>query len=134
MKHLLRVFLFHVFSLWLVAELFPALKISGGVFMMVTAAFILSLLMIIVKPMLKILFIPINFLTFGLAGLFINVVLFYLLTLILPEVTIREYTMPGFTWQGFMVPSIPFTQLSSLICVSLGVTCISHILHGISEG
>lgn len=133
MKYLIRVFLFNMFSLWFVSELFPALVITGGVPMVLVASFALTILMLVVKPILKILFIPINFLTFGVAGLFINVVLFYLLTLILPEVQIASYTFPGLLWQGFVVPSVSFTYIASLFIISLAVTLLSHLLHGVSE-
>ncbi len=133
MKHLIRVLLFNLFALWFVKEVFPALVVSGGVFTMLSAALGLSLLMLIVKPILKILFIPFNFLTFGIAGLFINVVVIYILTLIFPEVQIIPYTFPGLSWQGFMIPSVRFSYVGALVIVSAGVTIISHILHSVSE-
>ena len=133
MKHLIRVFLFNMFALWLVREIFPALVIHGGVPMVLSASLALTLLMLLVKPLLKILFIPFNFLTFGIAGLFINVVVFYILTLLLPEVEIVSYNFPGFSWEGFVIPSVKFTFISSIIVISLAVTVISHILHGVSE-
>lgn len=133
MKYLIRVFLFNIFAFWFMKEIFPALTISGGVFTVLMASLALTLLMLVVKPILKILFIPFNFLTFGIAGLFINVVVFYILTLIFPEVQIVPYSFPGLSWQGFVIPSVDFNYLGSLITVTAGVTFISHILHGVSE-
>jgi len=122
-----------MFALWFVKETFPALQIAGGVFTVIAASFALSVLMLIVKPILKILFIPFNFLTFGIAGLFINVVVVYILTLIFPEVQIIPYNFPGLSWGGFVIPSVHFSYVGALIVVSGGVTILSHILHGISE-
>lgn len=133
MKHLIRIFIFHVFALWILKEVDPGLSIYGGVQNVLIAGLALSLLMLITKPILKILFIPINFLTFGIAGLFIDVVVMYILTLIMPEVVVREATFPGFSWGGFMIPSIHFTYFWSLIIVSFSVTVITHLLHGVSE-
>lgn len=133
MKHLVRVFLFNLFALWFVKEIFPALVINGGVSMVLTASFALSVLMIIVKPILKILFIPFNFLTFGIAGLFINVLVVYLLTVIFPEVQIVPHTIPRLSWEGFVIPSVHFSYLGALVVVSGGITIISHILHSVSE-
>lgn len=133
MKYLLRVFLFNMFSLWFIKEVFPALVIHGGVLTVLMASLALTILMLIVKPLLKILFIPINFITFGLAGLFINVVVFYILTILIPEVEIVAYTFPGAFWQGFTIPSIAFSYISSIITISFGVTLISHVLHRVSE-
>lgn len=133
MKHLLRIFIFHVFSLWSVKEIYPGFTVLGGLPMIFTAGLVLSLLMLIVKPILKILFIPINFITFGIAGLFINVVVIYLLTLLMPEVIIRSYNFPGLSWAGFVIPSVNLSYLWSLIIVSVLITFISHFLHDMSE-
>lgn len=133
MKYLLRLFIFNVFALWLVSELYGGLIISGGVGNIFTAGLVLSGLMFIVKPILKILFIPINFITFGIGNWFINVVILFLLTIILPAVIIREYTFPGLSWQGFMIPSINFNYFWSMVIISVSLTTITHIIHGISE-
>jgi uncharacterized membrane protein YvlD (DUF360 family) len=133
MKRLLRVFLFHIFALWLVTALYGGLVIQGGVLGIFTAGAVLSLLMLIVKPVLKILFIPVNFITFGLANWCINITLLFLLTLVLPEVIVREYTFAGLSWQGFVIPSVKFTYILSLILSSIGITFVVHLLYGISE-
>lgn len=133
MKYLVRVFLFNVFALWFVREIYGGLVIDGGVQSIFIAALVLSVLMLIVKPILKILFIPINFITFGLGNWLINTVILLLLALLIPAVIIQEYTFPGLSWQGFMIPSIKFSYLWSLIIISVSLTVIAHLLHGVSE-
>jgi putative membrane protein len=124
---------FHVFALWLVSELFGALQISGGVVGILTAGLLLTLLMLLIRPILKILFIPINFITFGIAGWFINAVILFLLTIIMPEVIVREYSFPGFQYLGFVIPSIKFNYLVSFLLVSISITLIANLLRSISE-
>jgi putative membrane protein len=133
MKYLVRVFLFNLFALWFTRELFPALIISGGVPTILTAGLALSILMLIVKPILKILFIPFNFLTFGIAGLFINVIVIYILTIVFPEVQIVPYTFPGLSWEGFVIPSVHLPYIGALLGVTFTITVISHVLHAVSE-
>lgn len=133
MKYLLRVFLFNTFALWITTEVVPGIRIQGDILTTLLGGGILSILMLIVKPMLKILFIPFNFLTFGIAGLFINVVVIYLLTFLFPEIQIVPFTFPGFSWQGFVIPSIKFNYLGSLLAVTGAITLISHLLHSVSE-
>lgn len=133
MKYFLRVFLFHVFSLWIVTSVYGGLIIQGGVTGILTAGLMLAGLMVVVKPIFKILFIPINFITFGIASWFINATLLFLLTLLLPEVIVREYTFPGFNYMGFVIPSISFNYLASLVISSVSITALVHILYGVSE-
>jgi putative membrane protein len=134
MKYLSRVFLFNVFALWLTSEIIPALNIHGSWQAVLFAGFVLSLLMIIVKPILKILFIPINILTFGLLSWFINVIVLYLLTLLVSEVEVSAWTFPGFAYGGFTIPAYHLTYLLALITASLSITFISNFMHDISEG
>ena len=60
------------------------------------AGLVLSLLMLLVAPLLKILFIPINLLTFGLLSWVINVVVLYLLTVFVSGVSVVAWTFPAF--------------------------------------
>lgn len=134
MKYLVRVFLFHTFSLWLVSQIVPALVISGGWQILLFAGLILSLLTLLVAPLLRILFIPINIITFGLLSWVINVIVLYLLTLFVPSVAIVAWTFPGATWVGFVIPKIALSYPMSLVVVSIVVTFLVNILHDISEG
>lgn len=133
MKHLIRVFLFSVFALWLTSEILPGIAVSGSWQTMVFAGFILSLLFLIVAPILKILFIPINLLTFGLLSWFVNVIVIYLLTLVVPEITVNAWNFSGFSWGGFVIPSLEVSYFLSLVLTSLCIATITDILHYVSE-
>ena len=133
MKHLIRTFLFNVFALWFASQLFPAIVTPGGWQAMLFAGCILSLLMLIISPILKILFIPINILTFGLLSWFVNVIVIYLLTLFVPEIQINPWTFPGLTFSGFVIPSVHLTYFMSLVVSSFFISTITDILHAVSE-
>lgn len=133
MKYLLRMFLFHSFSLWFVSQILPALIIDGGWQILLLAGFVLSLLMMVVAPILKILFIPINLLTFGLLSWGINVIVLYLLTLFVSGVQVVAWTFPGASFAGFIMPKIAFSSFVSFILVSLSISMLANLLHDISE-
>ena len=133
MKHLIRVFLFNVFALWLASQILPTLMIPQGWQTMVMAGFTLSILMLIVAPILKILFITINILTFGLLSWVINVLVIYLLTVFVPEIRIVPWTFPGGNWAGFVIPSMNLSYTMALIATSLLVTIITDVLRYVSE-
>lgn len=133
MKHLIRVFLFSVFALWLTSEVMPGITITGSWQTILFAGFILSLLLLIVAPILKILFIPINLLTFGLLSWFVNVMVIYLLTLVVPEIQIVPWSFAGASWAGFVIPAFEINYFLSLILTSLSIATITDILHHVSE-
>jgi putative membrane protein len=134
MKYLIRAFLFNVFALWLTEQLVPGFSISGDTVTLMFAGLVLSILMLILKPLLKILFIPVNILTFGLLGWGINVIVIYLLTILVPEVNITPWDFPGIRYAGFVIPSFRLDYAVSLIVNSISITVISHVLRGLSEG
>lgn len=133
MKHLLRVYLFHIFALWLSDQLLPGLSISGGLPGIMSTAVFLSLLMLLVAPVLKILFIPINILTFGLFSWFVNVAVVYVLTLLSTNVRIEAFLFDGIQWAGFTIPSFSVTYPVALILTSLTITIITNILEYASD-
>jgi uncharacterized membrane protein YvlD (DUF360 family) len=133
MKYIIRSVVFNIFSLWLSHELLPMLVIDGSWTTYGVAGLVLTVLMLIVVPFLKILFIPINFLTFGAASLLINSVVLLLLTFFVTQVEVIEMTTSGTGFGGFVIPPIHFPYLLSLVVVSLVVTGITNILHWASQ-
>ena len=133
MKYLIRVFVFNVFSLWLSSQLLPTIQVDSSWQAILSAGAILSVLMLVVKPILKILFLPINIITFGLLSWMVNVIVIYLLTVVSTGVRIVPWTFPGGTWAGFVVPSVHVTYLISIIVSSFLITFITNILHTVSE-
>jgi len=133
MKYLFRCFLFNAFSLWLVSETIPGITVNGGWQGILFNACILSILMLIIQPILKILFIPINIMTFGLLSWAVNVIVVYLLTFFAPGVQIFAWIFPGVSSYGFVIPTFPVSYILSLTCITVALTVVTNILHTISE-
>ena len=104
MKYFVKTWMFYMVSIWIIKELIPAFVVKGGWISILTAGGILAILMLFIKPIIKILFIPINFLTLGVISWFVNVIVIYLLTLVAPNVAITPWQFSGISWQGFIIP------------------------------
>lgn len=133
MKHIIRVYLFNVFALWLSSQILPTITVPGGVSVILFAGLVLSILMLVVAPILKILFIPINIITFGLLSWVINVIVIYLLTVFVPELHVNLWIYTGGTWAGFVVPALHFNYYTALTASSFCITIITDVLHYVSE-
>lgn len=133
MRRLIRSFAFSVVALWFTTQLVPTLVIIGNWQTLVAAGLVLTLLNLIISPILKILFIPINFITFGLLSWFVNVIILYLLTLFVPQVQIHEWNFPGASLAGFVIPPTHLSYFLSLVISSILVTLFSNVLHFLSE-
>lgn len=133
MKYLLRLFIFQIVGLWFATQVIPTIVVIGSWQTLVVSGIVLGFLMLFVKPILKILFIPINFLTFGLLSWFINVVIVFLLTLIMPQVQIKTWTFPGLSYAGFLVPEMHLNYLGALIVSALLITFITNVLEFVAN-
>lgn len=133
MKTLIRIFLFSLFSLWLTPSLIGGLKISGGWQIYLLSAAVLGGIYLFVRPILKLLFFPINLVSLGLLSWLTNVAVLYLLTLVVPQITISAWQFPGFSYQGIIVPSCPLNQIATFIVVALTLSLIINFLVWLSR-
>ena len=89
MKLIAKVLL-NAFLLWVVAYVVPGISISNF-FASIVAFLILSIVNATIKPVLSLLTLPVNFLTLGILGLLINVLLFMLVADLVPGFEISNF-------------------------------------------
>lgn len=128
MKGLLRTFLIDLLTLWLTAQVVLGLKLAGGPETYLIGALVLTIILIFVKPLLKLLLLPINFLTLGLFSWITNVAILYLLTLFVTQIKVVPFEFPGFVYQGFVIPKFYLGPLESFITTSFIISLISNFL------
>lgn len=91
---LLKPFLATAITLLILAYFLPTIGFLHWTTILI-AAVILTLLDLIIKPILKLLFLPINIITFGLFAVVINVGLLWLATYLVPGFYISEMSLFG---------------------------------------
>ncbi len=105
---MLRPFLRTALVLIVLAWIFPTISIANWVTLLF-ATIILTFLLGVVKPLLQILLIPINFVTLGLASTCVSVGLLWLAT----------YLVPGFHIAPMLIFGLYFNTFFSLVLISL---------------
>ncbi|HUV71952.1 MAG TPA: phage holin family protein [Clostridia bacterium] len=118
MKGFLRNILISFMALFLVARATGAVVYSESYVILFWAAFSLTLLNLLVKPVLNLLLTPINLLTLGAFRWVVNVLVLLLATILVPGFRIASFVFPGLSFAGFIVPSLNFTFFWALILVS----------------
>ena len=101
MRKLIKQVLFSSISLYVVSYLFPQVKISN-IPTLIIAAFVFTIFSWFVKPVLKILFLPVNLITFGLFSWVIQIIVLYLVVLVVPGFVIGEIQIPAFELGPFL--------------------------------
>ncbi len=108
MKKFLKYTLLISFSLALQNEIWGNLVFAGHSWTIIKVALILTIFELLLKPIIKILLLPINVLTLGLFRIVINTVGFYLAVFLLSDFQVNSIHISSFIWQGFTVPTLSF--------------------------
>lgn len=94
MKKLIKAIISSVLTIAILAWFFPNINYSSSITLIV-AAVVLTLLEKLLRPILKILFLPINVVTLGFFSLVINVFILYMATYLVPGFVINNVTILG---------------------------------------
>lgn len=118
MKAFLRHVLINLLVIYLVDVCYPGFSILHDVKTLFTAAVIWLLLNKIVKPIIKLLFLPINLITLNLFSWAVGLITLFLLPIIVGGIKILPYDFPGFNYQGFSVPPFHLSLFLSFVVTS----------------
>src|SRR3989338_5504636 len=127
-KAVLRDYLLNFAILWAVTAIFPGLSYEGGLRTLAIGAVGLMAMNLIVIPILKVVFLPLNILTLGIFTWVINVIALYLLTTIVPQFKLIPYSFPGAQISIIDLPPMELNVLMVAILSSFLIGLISHIL------
>lgn len=119
MKRLLRSILINLLVIYLVDVIYPGFTIQHDVKTLLTAAVIWLLLNKIVKPIIKLLLLPINLITLNLFAWVISLLTLFLLQMIVTGIHITPYDFPGYSYQGFVVPAMSINLFFSYFIASI---------------
>lgn len=114
---LLKPIISSALTIAVLAWAIPAISYAS-ITTLILASFVLTLLQKIAKPVLKILFLPVNVVTLGLFSLVINVFILWLAT----------YLVPGFRIDNIVFLGVHLNQFFSLLLVSFFIGFLQGIL------
>lgn len=123
-KKVLAMYFINSFSLFATANVVTGLVVSGGLPSLALVAIGFTLLHLAVRPLLATVFGPLNFLTFGLVGLFIDAVLLHLLTIYFPQVRIIGWTFPGFSLDGITISAFNLDRYMTTAAAALVINLV----------
>lgn len=125
MRTILRSFFITLFSLWATTRIVDGFRIENSIQGLLIASSALLIANVFVKPIVKILFLPLNIATLGLFTIVINALILYGLDYMLVEVVVGKWNFGGISYGGYTIPGITFgiipTYLVSASIIS-GIT------------
>lgn len=128
MKKILRSLVINLATLILVSQIIAGFKISGGYQGIFFTALVLTGINLTIKPLIKLLLLPINLITLGAFRWVVNVFSLYLVTLLVPYLEIFGFTFPGFSYQGFTIPEMYLAKIWVLVISSFLLSLFTTFL------
>lgn len=131
MKKLVKLFLLNIFSLWLVSSITEGLVFKEDYKTMIVTGCILTLLSLFAKPIVNLLLLPLNMITFGLFSWVSSALVLYITTLLIKEFSITHFYFAGFANKWLSIPTISLSGVVAYIAYAFVFSLIYSILHWI---
>lgn len=132
-KAVLRDYILNLGILWGVTQIFPGLSYDGEFRTLAIGALGLMLMNLVIIPLLKVVFLPLNILTLGIFTWVINVIALYLLTTLTPQFKLVPYDFPGAVFLGINIPPQNLTVLWVAIIASFMIGFASRFFHWLTS-
>lgn len=133
MKKLIRSFVINIAALYIAVSILPGFTSQGGLKTIIYATIVLGLINLLIKPLISLLLLPVNLVTLGAFRWVANVVMLFLLTLIINDLSIDGFTFLGLNYQGFIIPESRITKFWSLVLASALVSLTNAFLFWLAK-
>jgi putative membrane protein len=132
-KALIRNIAIYTLILYVLPILIPGVTIDGGFLTFLIGGIALALMFLIIKPILSIVSLPVNFLTLGLFSLFINALILYIATIFISNFSIGAFNYPGGTFSGFVIPKLEFNTFFAYVYTAMVASFINGVIQWIRK-
>lgn len=131
MRGIIKHFIIDTITLYLISQAVAGITFANGMYTLLLAGFVLMLATLIIRPIINILLLPINLITFGLFKWVTYAITLYLVTLVVPGFQLAEFIFKGFSSYWFSIPGVSLQGILAFIAFSFVISTISSLLYWI---
>lgn len=125
MRTIFRLLFTNMIALALLSYFLPGISFQNSLLTLLLAALALGLINVTIRPLLKVMLLPINIITFGLLSWLVNAIILFLVTLFVPEFTVSTTTIGPILIAGISIPKITLSAFWVYISASFLLSLIS---------
>lgn len=133
MKQLLASIALNSLSIFLTSLLFSGLQVTGGITSFITAGLLLTLLVALLDPIVKIITLPFNIITLGLLSFLSTLAALFVLTFFYSSIKVYPFIFDGISFLGLTIKEMEFSLLLSFIVISATIYFVNKLLGFILE-
>ena len=130
-KRISRYSIISVFSLLICHQILGSPVFETNFLTLFKIGLIFSLFEIFLKPIVKILFLPINLITLGLFRFVMSIPAFLLVRQFVVSFKLVDIHTSATNWQGFVIPGMDFKGIMVLLVISLIYSFFFYLLKSI---
>lgn len=131
MKRIIRNFAVDTFTLFIIANSIEGIVFDEGIKTLLIAGAALMLSSYVVKPVINLLLLPINLLTFNFFKWLSSAAAIYIVLLVVKGFHINEFFFPGFTSNFLDLPAISLTGFIAIVTFSFTFSILGSIIYWI---
>jgi len=128
MRRAIKYFVVNAVTLYLISLAVSGLIFEGGVKTIILAGIALSITSLIIKPIINILLLPLNLITFGLFRWVGYAVALYIVTLVVQGFKVLDLVFAGYNSYWFSIPAFSLHGIMALIVFSFIISIVSSLL------
>jgi len=129
MKRILRHYLIDTYSLWVVSRIASGMVFERGIHSLLIAGVGLMAVSLLAKPIINMLLLPLNLVTFGLFRWVSSAVVLYIVTLLVKDFRIVSFNYPGYESVWIEIPPINFTGTWAFIGFSFILSILTSFIY-----
>jgi putative membrane protein len=130
-KKIIKIFAIEVLALYIVNQFVSGLFFGEGIKTFLIASFALGIAAYLVRPIVNLLILPLNLITFGFFRWLSSAVALYLVTLVVNQFKIEQFFFPGYENIWFSIPRIEVRGFLAIILFSFTLSILTSILNWI---
>src|SRR6185369_12890274 len=131
MLTILKHFIINTVTLYLISQAVSGIQFTEGSYTLLLAGIVLTLTTMIIRPVINVLLLPINLVTFGFFKWVGYAITLYLVTLIVPGFKLLDFVFKGYNSYWFAIPSLTLVGFLAFIAFSFLISTISSIFYWI---
>jgi len=128
-KKLLRNYIIDTSTLYAASLIATGMSFNEGVKTILLAGLGVTIALKLVKPIINILLLPINLITFNLFKWISSSIAFYLVTLVVPGFIISGFYFAGIQTSWFDIPTLNFSGVLAYVAYSFTLSIISSVIY-----
>ena len=133
MKKILRHYVTDTFSLWVVSQITSGMYFDQGIYTLLISGIGITMVSLIAKPVINIMLLPINLVTYGLFRWVSSAVVIYLVTLIVPGFKVVNFIFAGLSSRWIDIPALNFNGLLAYIAFSFLLSVLTSFIYWLEK-